>query len=165
MITMDVFERLLCIFIAALGFAIYFNTPKRALVATGLLALMGGLMKLMLLHQGAGDILATLGGASIIGVLAIQVAHYAHVPQIVLSIPALIPFVPGSSTYQMMRGLLSLTRLMPNEAYLQILSETVRHGISAAFITMAIAVGVGIPMLITRKTSGKHLYFNRWFKR
>lgn len=142
---------------AALGFAILFNVPQRTLIMVWLMAAVGGLTKVYMLHFGFSVILASLGGASFIGLLSIPAAHNKHAPPLVFAIPAVIPMVPGVFTYKMILGLLRLAG-DPNVAnYQQILSETVNNALKVLFILMSLAVGVAIPMLITRKSSVKHI--------
>lgn len=145
----------ICYGIAALGFAILFNVPKRTLLTISLLAMAGGVTKLLLFEWGYGLVLSSLGGATVIGILSIQTAHILHAPHLVFSIPSVIPLVPGLYTYRMMIGLVSLTREMAPEDYMRVLSQTVKNGLTAGFVTLSLAVGVATPMLLTRKKSGK----------
>ncbi len=154
-------EKIFCFAVAAFGFAVLFNVPKRTLAVTSMLALLGGLTKVALLKWGVSLVLASLAGASLIGILAIQAAHSLHAPHLVFSIPAVIPLVPGIYTYRMMVGLVLLTKDPNSGAYIKTLAETVQNGLTAAFITMSIAIGIAIPMLVTRKKSGKFIKFSK----
>ncbi len=154
---LSLFEKALWFSLAALGFAVYFNVPKRTIIVTMILASMGGLCKLGLMELGLNVILASLVGASIIGILAIQAAHSLHAPHFVFSIAAVIPMVPGGYTYRTMMGLIELSNNRPESEQLVLLTTTVHNGLTAAFITMALAVGVAVPMLATRRSSGKHI--------
>jgi len=141
---------------AALGFAVLFNVPPRTLVAIWLLGVAGGLVKLVMLGLGLGPVMASLLGASTIGVLSIPAAHNRHAPPMVFSIAAVIPMVPGVFAYRTMIGLVQLTGEV-DSAYQQALSETINNGAKAVFILMALAVGVGLPNIITRKESAKEM--------
>jgi uncharacterized membrane protein YjjB (DUF3815 family) len=143
--------------VAAIGFSILFNVPPRTIIAIMLLAAIGGLTKVFLLHWGMGVILASLAGSSIIGILSISAAHYRHAPPTIFSIPAVIPMVPGVFAYRMMLGFIKLAGDPSSPTYTSILSETVNNGIKTIFILMVLAVGVSIPMLVTRKTSVKNI--------
>lgn len=159
---MDVFsflEKGLFFAFAALGFAFLFNVPRRALVGVMSLACIGGCLKLFLMHWDIGIIVASLAGASVIGIFSVQVAHFVHVPHVVCSIPAVIPLVPGVYMYRMMVGCLYLTTDLPNDMYLKTLAETIHSALTAGFIAMALAVGVAVPLLLARQKSGKHLRF------
>jgi len=141
---------------AAIGFAILFNVPPRTLFIIWLLAALGGLTKLYLFHFGVSVVLSSLGGASLIGLLSIQAAHNKHAPPLVFSIPAVIPMVPGVFAYKMMLGLIKLAGDSGIDSG-QVLSDTISNGIKTMFILMALAVGVAIPMLVTGKSSVKHI--------
>jgi uncharacterized membrane protein YjjB (DUF3815 family) len=146
---------------AALGFAILFNVPQRSLFMIFVLAALGGLVKLLLFHMGANIVLSSFGGASLIGILSIPASHNKHAPPLVFAIPAVIPMVPGVFAYQMVLGLMQLSGDSAGNDYLQILSETVNNGLKVLFILMSLAVGVATPMLVTRKSSGKHITFRK----
>lgn len=145
--------------LAAVGFAVLFNVPVRTLLPTFIMAALGGLTKLMLLHLDLNVILATLLGAAVIGTLSIPFAHYKHSPPPIFAIPAVIPMVPGIFAYRMMLGLINLAGNINPETYQQILSETINNGIKVMLILMSLAAGVGIPMLVTRKESAKDIRF------
>ena len=146
---------------ASLGFAILFNVPPRTLPVIFLLAALGGIAKLLVMHWSGSLVLASLGGATLIGILSIQAAHEKHSPHTVFSIPSVIPMVPGVFAYRMMIGLVKLVGQDPSENYANVLAETVKSGLNVAFISMALVIGVGIPFLITRKNSAKLIFFNK----
>lgn len=145
---------------AALGFAILFNVPPRTLFVIWLLGALGGGVKLILLDLGLGPVMASFLGASAVGVLSIPAAHTQHAPPLIFSIAAVIPMVPGVFAYRMMLGLIELTGDI-GDTYTQVLSETVNNGVKTLFILMALAVGVGVPNLITRKESAKEIKISR----
>ncbi len=141
---------------AALGFAILFNVPRRTLFIIWIIAALGGLTKLILIQQNLEITIATFAGASLIGMLSVYAAHTKHAPPLVFSIPAVIPMVPGIFAYRMMLGLMKLSSTAAtSDTYSVSLSETVSYGLKTLFILMALAVGVAIPMLISRKETIK----------
>lgn len=141
---------------AALGFAVLFNVPSRTLFIIWLLGATGGLVKLVMLALGLGPVMASLLGASAIGVLSIPAAHNKHAPPMVFSIAAVIPMVPGVFAYRTMIGLVQLTGEVDG-AYQQALSETTNNAAKAIFILMALAVGVALPNIVMRKESAKEI--------
>ncbi|NJK94033.1 MAG: threonine/serine exporter [Bacteroidales bacterium] len=143
--------------IGAIGFAILFNVPPRTIFIIWLLAALGGLAKLFLIFAGASALLASLAGATLIGILSIQAAHNKHAPPLVFSIPAVIPLVPGVYAYQAILGLIILAGNSSVINYNEVLASTVNNGLNAIFILMSLAVGVSAPMLLTRKSSAKHM--------
>ncbi len=141
--------------VAGIGFAILFNVPKRTLIAIFILGLLGGVIKFGSLYSGMGIVFATFLSASVVGFLSIQTAHWMKSPPMIFSIPAVIPMVPGLFAYKMMLGVISLSNLENSEVYLINLIETVNNGVKSILILIAIAIGVSIPMLLTRKESMK----------
>lgn len=143
--------------LAALGFAVLFNVPTRTLFSIWLMGALAGGVKLLALKLGLGVILSSLAGATLVGILSIQTAHIIHSPPIIFAIPAVIPMVPGAFAYRTMLGLINLTGSTEGEAYTQLMKETIQNGLITVFILMSLAVGVYVPMLITRKDSAKHM--------
>ena len=139
---------------AAVGFAVLFNVPTRALYTIFLLGVLGCILKFSLISIEVHVVIAAFIGATVIGLLSIQAAHFKHAPPLIFSIPSVIPLVPGIFAYKTMLGIIKLTAPI-GDNYNQILAETINNGTKAAFIVMALAVGVGIPNLITRKESAK----------
>lgn len=143
---------------AALGFAILFNVPQRTLLIIWAMGALGGLLKFLLLGLEVNIVLASLAGASLIGVLSVYAAHNKHAPPLVFSIPSVIPMVPGTFAYRMMLGCMELVGTSNNsETYLKTLAETTNNGLKAIFILIALSAGVAIPMLVTRKDTFKRI--------
>jgi len=142
---------------AAVGFAILFNVPARTLIPIYIMGALGGLTKFTMLHYEFNIVVASFLGATAVGIASIPFAHYKHAPPPVLAIPSVIPMVPGILAYRMMLGLINLAGKIDNTSYNQILSETANNGLKVMFILMSLALGVGVPMLITRKESAKQI--------
>jgi len=143
---------------AAIGFAILFNVPVRTLLIIWIMAAMGGLTKVLMIHYLlVGPVFASLCGASLIGILSIPAAHNKHAPPMVFAIPAAIPMVPGVFAYRTMLGLIKLASDHVIANYNETIADTLNNGLKAMFIIMALAGGVAIPMLITRKESAKEM--------
>jgi uncharacterized membrane protein YjjB (DUF3815 family) len=140
---------------AALGFAILFNVPPRTLFAIWLIGALGGITKFSLLDFEVNIIMASFAGASLIGILSIPLAHKIHSPPLIFSIPAVIPMVPGAYAYRMMLGLINIAINKGQTDDLVV--NMFQNGMNAAFILLALAVGVAVPMLITRKDSAKRI--------
>jgi uncharacterized membrane protein YjjB (DUF3815 family) len=143
---------------AALGFAILFNVPQRTLIMIWAMGALGGLAKFFLLGLEVNIALASLVGASLIGVLSVYAAHNKQAPPLVFSTPSVIPMVPGAFAYRMMLGFMELAGTSTNSAtYMKTLAETTSNGLKAFFILIALSAGVAIPMLITRKDTFKRI--------
>jgi len=143
---------------AALGFAILFNVPQRTLLMIWAMGALGGLTKFFLLNFEVNIVLASLAGATLIGILSVYAAHNKQAPPLVFSTPSVIPMVPGAFAYRMMLGCMTLASAPANsQSYLNTLAETANNGLKAIFILIALSAGVAIPMLVTRKDTFKRI--------
>lgn len=147
--------------IAAIGFAILFNVPRRTLFPIWCIGALGGLIKFTAMNYEIGVVFASFFGAVVVGVVAIQMAHLRDSPPLVFSIPSVIPMVPGVFAYKFMLGMIALTSIEKTDIYLQTLIETVNNGAKMMFVLIALGTGVAIPMLLTRKESIKKSDFNK----
>lgn len=147
--------------IAAIGFAILFNVPRRTLFPIWCIGAMGGLIKFTAMNYEMGVVFASFLGAVAVGIIAIQMAHLKDSPPLVFSIPSVIPMIPGVFAYKFMLGMIALTSIEKTDIYLQTLIETVNNGSKMMFVLIALGTGVAIPMLLTRKESIKKSDFNK----
>ena len=152
-----IFEKGIWFGLAAIGFAILFNVPLRTLKMIFIIGAVGGLIKSLMLLAGMNIILASLAGAIAVGIISISAAHNKHAPPMAFAIPSVIPMVPGAFAYKMMLGLMKLSGELPADAYNQVLADTINNGLKATFILLSLALGVAIPILITRKESVKKI--------
>ncbi|MFV0471201.1 MAG: threonine/serine exporter family protein [Paludibacteraceae bacterium] len=154
----EIWEEVALSMIVSLGFAILFNTPKRALWIVALLGGIGFMIKLVLMHtvmQGV-DVVAASLGAFAIGFLAVYFSHVAHTPPIVFTIPAVINMIPGKYGYQFMISLMKIVTT-PGDAMLQneVITETINKLLKTGFITLGLAFGIIAPMLLLNTYSVK----------
>ena len=146
---------------AAIGFAILFNVPRRTIFPIWCLGAMGGLIKFTAMNYDLGIVFASFLGAVGIAIVAIRMAHMRNSPPLVFSIPSVIPMVPGVFAYKFMLGMIALTSIEKTDIYLQTLIETVNNGSKMMFVLISLGTGVAIPMLLTRKESIKKSDFNK----
>lgn len=155
---LSIFEKGIWAGFAALGFAILFNVPQRTLIMIWAMGALGGFTKFLMMGLEVNIALASLAGASLIGVLSVYAAHNKQAPPLVFSIPSVIPMVPGAFAYRMMLGCMELAGTSANaQNYLNTLAETTNNGLKAIFILVALSAGVAIPMLVTRKDTFKRI--------
>ncbi len=147
-------EKLIWFGFAAMGFAILFNVPARALPAVFIMGAIGGISKVILMKFGIDIILATFVGATVVGIISVYAAHLKHAPPLIFSIPSVIPMVPGVFAYRMMLGFIHLAGTQ-DKGYSLILESTINYGLKTFFILLCLAAGVAFPMLITRKETAK----------
>jgi len=147
--------------IAAIGFAILFNVPRRTLISIWTLGAVGGLIKFSTMNFDFGIVLASFLAATLVGIASIQTAHIQKSPPLIFSIPAVIPMVPGFFAYKFMLGMISLTSMVNSDTYVQTLIETVNNGAKMMFVLISLGTGVAIPMLLSRKESIKKSKYNK----
>lgn len=154
---LEILEKLTWFGFASLGFAILFNVPPRTLPLIWIIGAVSGGVKLIVLGIGGEVITGSLAGATLAGFASIWAAHTKHAPPNVFAIPAVIPMVPGAFAYRMMLGLMKLARDAEQSGYSELLNQTVNNGLKTFFVLMALALGVSIPMLITRRDTAKDI--------
>ena len=87
--------------IAAVGFALISDPPKRLIIFTAILAAAGRGCRYFLIEQyGIGISTATLIAAVIIGFLGLYMANKLRCSMEVVSFPALLPMIPGLYAYE-----------------------------------------------------------------
>ena len=134
--------------VAALGFAILFNVPVRALAACFVNGALGHALRTILMHYGVGIEAATLAGAVLIGSLGVGCARLWKAPAPVFTVPGAITLVPGTFAFHTMLGLLQLAAATNSDAGADILWNISFNATKTAFILAAIAVGIATPTLL-----------------
>ncbi len=136
--------------IASLGFAILFNVPVRTLLACALCGAAGYGTRTLMLEMGLGIEGATLVGATLVGFIGQALGWRWHVPALVLTVPGVIPMIPGTFAYNTMIGVLNIAQA-GSEADNTLLLEPVVNGIKTNLILMALAVGIAAPSLLFQR--------------
>ena len=127
-------ERIFWSMWVSVGFALLFNTPRRALWATALL-----------------------------GFLGIYFAHRVHTPPMVFTIPAVINMIPGKSGYEFMMGLIKIVTIThEHDRTLETIFETIKLGLQTGFITLSLAFGVIAPVLLLNTYTIKDKDLNKF---
>ncbi|WP_298503993.1 threonine/serine exporter family protein [uncultured Maribacter sp.] len=144
--------------IAAVGFAILFNIPRKAIITVFLLALGAGFIKFVLLDFHINIILASLTAASFVGLVSMPLAHRIHLPPVVYSIPAVIPMIPGYFAYETVLSIMSFIFLevdVPKRTAL--MQDIFSNGFTMLFILISLTIGVSLPLLLLRKNTVKKI--------
>ena len=132
--------------ISAMGFGMNFNVPRRSLPAVAILGILGMLLRNLLAFDfKIGLILGSLAGASLISLVAVRLVRHTRTPNHVISIPGVIPMVPGILMY---RGIFGFVHLGNNvEAFMGAFSNL----LNAALIVLCLSIGVAIPNIFARR--------------
>jgi uncharacterized membrane protein YjjB (DUF3815 family) len=90
-------------FVAAAGFGVLFNAPRRALIQCGLVGMFGWMLYSMLTNEGLDVVPSTIFAAMLVAVLSQICAKIFKTPVIIFNVSGIIPLVPGGIAYEAMR--------------------------------------------------------------
>ncbi len=135
--------------IAAIGFAVISNPPKKAVLVSALLAAVGHAVRYYLLNVLNFDLTsASIFAAFSIGMLSIFFAKKIYCPAEVFAFPALLPMIPGMFAYKTILSLLKFLQSHEGALRETYLSDTFFNGFTALFAIIALVVGVAIPLFL-----------------
>lgn len=92
----------LCSFIATLGFAIFFNIPKKILFWVGVVGSVGWVLSILLIEASESSAWSYLVASLVVAFLSETLAIRTKNPSTLFSIPGIYPLVPGYSLYKTM---------------------------------------------------------------
>ena len=136
-----------CAAMGAIGFSILFNLPPRLLVAAG----MGGVISVCtrnfcVFNLGWSAFVGTFIGATFVSVISLYAIHWFHAPTHVLTVPSVIPLIPGVLVYRMLFAIINI-RDIPND----ILIQAIQAGVDATLIIFGIAIGAAAPSIFANQ--------------
>lgn len=153
----DIFKDIFLSFFVAIGFALLFETPKKALFVSGILGGVGHCIRFVLIYSGFGLVSSTLCGTVFIGLVGIYCAHKIHTPPVVFTLPACITMIPGLYAYRTMLGCIRIYQEGTNSGTSSLLQDTAYNFILTSSLLFCLAIGICIAALIFRKKSVKEL--------
>jgi uncharacterized membrane protein YjjP (DUF1212 family) len=139
--------------ISAMGFSMIFNIPRRLLWVVAI----GGIIAVCTrnfvnLGPSNGNIgldmglaIGSLAGSALVSLLAVRVVHWTHVPNHVLSIPSVIPMIPGVLMYRALIGVIEMDGAVDEVTY------AMKFGTNSALTLLCITLGVAIPNIFARR--------------
>ena len=153
--------------ITSLGFALMFNTPKRALWTVFLLGSLGYLIKFILFKELDMNLTLSIFAAScFVGISGMYFAHRAHTPPIIFMIPAVINMIPGLLSYEFMMGMIDwISGGNGQKPAVEEIIQTFSYGISTVFILFALAFGVAFPVVVFKSYTVKGKDLNVMIKK
>ncbi len=138
--------------IAALGFGLLFNIPKQIISRVFILGFLAGLVKFGCLHLHCNIVTASFFAAILVGMVSILFAQKHHFPVVILSIPSVIPMIPGFYAYKTVLAIRQFTFVSTYSAeQIHLLNNIFVNGFSTLFILFALTTGVSIPILLLGK--------------
>lgn len=128
------------IFIAALALGPRFHLPRETLLVSSTIACLGFACSQWLTDHGATAPEAAFAGAFVVAMSSEFLARFLRVPSPVLSIPGIIPLVPGSVAYR------AVTHLVKGEEV-----SGVGVGTNAVLTAVGIASGLLLASALARQ--------------
>lgn len=136
--------------VAATGFAILFNVPRRVLLWCAIGGAAGHVARTLLQMQGADVVPATLAGATAVGFFGYLLSRRWRMPMQVFTVPGVIPLVPGSFAFRAMADFLQAVNAGLGERIPFLIDATVGV-IETGLILLAISIGISAPILLFRR--------------
>lgn len=139
--------------ISAIGFSMIFNIPRKLLwvvAVGGMLAVctrnfvnLGPSNNNMGLDMGLA--IGSLAGSALVSIIAIKAVHWFHAPNHVLTIPSVIPMIPGVLMYRALIAFIEMNGVVGE------VTAAVQFGVASALTVLCISVGVAIPNIFARR--------------
>ncbi|CAI1825792.1 Uncharacterized conserved protein [Serratia fonticola] len=138
--------------VPALGFAMVFNVPVRALRYCALLGALGHGSRMLMMHFGMNIEWGSFLAAILIGIIGIYWSRWLLAHPKVFTVAAVIPMFPGISAYTAMISVVEISHLGYSEA---LMSVMISNFLKACFIVGALSIGLSVPGLwLYRKLPG-----------
>lgn len=143
--------------ISAMGFSMIFNIPRRLLWVVAV----GGIIAVCTrnfvnlgpsnnnIGLDMGLAIGSLAGSALVSLIAVKAVHWVHAPNHVISIPSVIPMVPGVLMYRALIGLIEMNGVVGE------LTNAMKFGINSGITILCIALGVAIPNVFARRWVAK----------
>ncbi|BDZ41479.1 membrane protein [Paraoerskovia sediminicola] len=132
--------RILASFVAALGFALMFNSPWRMALAAGWIGAVANAVRLALVDGHLPVQAAAAIAALLVGLITAYVAPRLNFPRITTSVPAVVIMIPGSAAYR------AIFHLSNGET-----TEALAYGVEAGLVIAALAIGLAFARMLTDK--------------
>ena len=131
--------------IPAVGFALVFNVPPKALKYCALLGALGHVTRTILMHNDVPIVFATLVGAALIGVIGVHLSHRYLAHPKVFTVAAIIPMIPGVQAYKAMIAIVQIHHYGFSNALFE---QMIASFINTTFILGALVFGLALPGLL-----------------
>ncbi|WP_435928981.1 threonine/serine exporter [Dryocola sp. BD613] len=130
--------------IPAVGFALVFNVPHRALRWCALLGATGHGSRMVMMAAGFNIEWSSFIAAILVGTIGIQWSRWYLAHPKVFTVAAVIPMFPGIPAYTAMISAVKMSHFGYSEA---LLMQLVTNFLKASFIVGALSIGLSLPGL------------------
>ena len=139
--------------VSAMGFSTIFNIPRRLLPVVAV----GGIIAVCFrnfvnLGPSNGNVgldmgltIGSLAGSALISIIVIKARHWFHVPHQCITIPSVIPMVPGVLMYRALFAFIDMHGVVGE------VTVGMNNAIKASLAILCIALGVAVPNLFFRR--------------
>lgn len=146
-------EYMLAAAVSAIGFSMIFNTPRQLMWVVAL----GGIISVCTrnfvnLGPSSGNIgldqglvVGSFVGSAVVSIICCAVVRRLHTPHQLLSIPSVIPMIPGVLMYRALFAFIHIPKLESG------VTVAMNNTIQASLIILFIALGVAIPNIFFRR--------------
>jgi uncharacterized membrane protein YjjB (DUF3815 family) len=131
--------------VPAVGFALVFNVPRKALKYCAAFGACGYGLRFLLIEAGIPIEGAAFIAAAAVSLTGVWVAQRLSAHPKVFTVAAMIPLVPGVPLFT---ALIALVQIHRKGYSTELMATMVSSGLRAAFIISAIAIGLAIPGLL-----------------
>ena len=131
MITMPLYIHIIFSYLAAVGFAVFLNAPKKTLYISGAIGMVSWIIYILLVRINFDAITANFIAASVAALICEILARKIKKPTILFLVPGIITLIPGLGLYN------TMSYLMQNDHQLAITTGT-----NVVLSSGAIALGV-----------------------
>lgn len=140
--------------VAAAGFAVISNPPRKAVWLSALLAALGHALRYFLINRTGTDIVTSTVIASFsIGMVTIFFAKLIHCPAEVFSFPSLLPMIPGMYAYRTFLSLMHFIQAKDPDVVQGAMIDILHNGTLTVSILFALVLGVSLPLFIFHRQS------------
>ena len=108
MFLLNLLDDMLFAAIPAVGFALVFNVPPKALKYCAILGALGHVTRTLLLHFGVPIVFATFFATCVIGFIGVHLSHHYLAHPKVFTVAAIIPMIPGVHAYKAMIAIVQI---------------------------------------------------------
>ena len=144
--------------ISAMGFATIYNIPYRLMPWIAV----GGIICVCTRNfvfldpstgnagLGLGIVVGSLCGSALISIINIKAVHILHTPHQCITIPAVIPIIPGVLMYRALYGFMGMQGVVGE------VTHAMSFAINGSLVLVCIALGVAIPNIFAKKWIAPH---------
>lgn len=143
----ELIENMVLAAVAATGFGLSFNVPRRVLWLCAAGGAIGRGLRFLLVETDLGMPIAwaTFVAAASVSLASVYVAKRLRAHPKAFTVAAVIPMIPG---VQIFTALIALAQMQQNAVTPELLATAINSGLSACLIVAALAVGLAVPGLV-----------------